>query len=179
MNSPNRQSSANKSLKSITITQERPDSPDALALVEQLDAYFATLYPVEARYGLSVTRLLEEQVAFFVLRVDGLPAGCGGVKYYGKAYAELKRMYVRPGYQGQGLGQMILAHLEDHARSLGIQIMCLETGVFQEAAIRLYEHMGYRERRPFGNYRAGPLNLFYDKSLVLHQTGEQHENGET
>ena len=157
-------------MKSITITQQRPDTPEAQALIEELETYLASLYPIEARYGLSVARLLEEQVAFFVLRVDHLPAGCGGVKFYGKAYAELKRMYVRPGYQGQGLGQMILAHLEEHARSLGIQIMRLETGIYQEAAIRLYERMGYRKRRPFGDYRAGPLNLFFEKSLALHQT---------
>ena len=158
-------------MKSITITQQRPDTPEAQALIEELETYLASLYPIEARYGLSVARLLEEQVAFFVLRVDHLPAGCGGVKFYGKAYAELKRMYVRPGYQGQGLGQMILAHLEEHARSLGIPIMRLETGIYQESAIRLYERMGYHQRPSFADYRAGPLNLFYEKPLALHQTG--------
>ena len=155
-------------MKSITITQQRPDTPEAQALIEELETYLASLYPIEARYGLSVARLLEEQVAFFVLRVDHLPAGCGGVKFYGKAYAELKRMYVRPGYQGQGLGQMILAHLEEHARSLGIPIMRLETGIYQESAIRLYERMGYHQRSSFGDYRAGPLNLFYEKALMGH-----------
>jgi putative acetyltransferase len=165
-------------LIAITITQERPDSPHAQALVEELEDYFATLYPLEARYGLSVARLLAEKVAFFVLRVDGLPAGCGGVKFYGKEYAELKRMYVRPDYQGQGLGQMILTHLEDHALSLGIPIMRLETGVYQEVAIRLYERMGYHLCHPFSDYLAGPLNLFYEKSLGLYPTGEQHKNSD-
>jgi GNAT superfamily N-acetyltransferase len=153
-------------LKSITISQERPDTPEAQALIDELETYLASLYPVEARYGLSVARLLEEQVAFFVLRVDGQPTGCGGVKFYGEAYAELKRMYVRPGYQGRGLGQMILAHLEEHACSLGILIMRLETGIHQEAAIQLYERMGYHQRPSFGDYRAGPSNLFYEKSLA-------------
>ena len=50
-------------------------------------------------------------------------AGCSGVKFYWKAYSELKRMYLRLVYQGQGQGQMTLAHLEDHAHSLGIPIM--------------------------------------------------------
>jgi GNAT superfamily N-acetyltransferase len=153
-------------MKAITITQERPDTPEAQALIDELDAYLASLYPVEARYGLSVARLLEEKVVFFVLHVDELPAGCGGVKFYGKSFAELKRMYVRPGYQGQGLGQMIMAHLEEHARSLGIPIMRLETGVYQEAAIRLYERMGYHQRLSFGDYQAGHLNIFYEKSIA-------------
>jgi GNAT superfamily N-acetyltransferase len=165
-------------MNAINITQERPDSREARVLIEELETYLAALYPVEARYGLSVARLLEEQVAFFVMRVDGLPTGCGGVKFYGKAYAELKRMYVRPDYQGQGLGQMILAHLEDHARSLGIPIMRLETGIYQEAAIRLYERMGYRQRPSFGDYRAGDLNLFYEKALAGHPAEEQLDHGD-
>ena len=165
-------------MKAISITQERPDSPEAQALVEELDAYFASLYPVEARYGLSVARLLEEKVSFFVLYVDGLPAGCGGVKCYELAYAELKRMYVRPGYQGQGLGQMILAHLEAYALNQGIPILRLETGIYQETAIRLYERMGYRQRPSFGDYRAGPMNLFYEKSLALNTPEEQPTHGD-
>jgi GNAT superfamily N-acetyltransferase len=165
-------------MKSITIRQERPDTREAQALIEELETYLASLYPVEARYGLSVARLLEEQVAFFVLRVDELPTGCSGVKFYGKAYAELKRMYVRPGYRGQGLGQMVLAHLEEHARSLGIPIMRLETGIYQEAAIRLYERMGYHQRPSFGDYQAGSLNLFYEKALAGHPAEVQPDNGD-
>jgi GNAT superfamily N-acetyltransferase len=165
-------------LNAINISQERPDSPEAQVLVEELETYFATLYPVEARYGLSVACLLSEKVAFFVLRVDGLPAGCGGVKFYGTAYAELKRMYVRPNYQGIGLGKKILVHLEAYTRHHGITTIRLETGIYQEAAIRLYQRMGYRQSAPFGDYQAGPLNLFYEKALAGHPAEVQPEHGD-
>jgi len=32
-----------------------------------------------------------------VIRDDGAPAGCGGIKLFGSQYGEIKRMYVRPG----------------------------------------------------------------------------------
>jgi len=35
-----------------TITAERPDSPDATALIEELEAYLTPLYPRESRHGL-------------------------------------------------------------------------------------------------------------------------------
>ena len=153
----------------ITITQERPDVPQAQELIEELENHLASLYPIEARYGLSVARLLADKVAFFVLRYDDLPIGCGGVKCFGKTYAELKRMYVSPSHQGVGLGKKILARLEAYASSQGISIMRLETGIYQVSAIRLYERMGYQKRAPFGDYEAGPYNLFYQKSIAKHK----------
>lgn len=154
-------------MNAIRITQKQPDTLEARALIEELEHHLASLYPIEARYGLSIQRLLKDKVAFFVLRYDELPVGCGGVKCFGKTYAELKRMYVRPSYQGIGLGKKIVAHLETHAFSKGISIIRLETGIHQESAIRLYEGMGYQKRAPFGNYEDGPFNLFYEKSIAL------------
>ena len=63
-----------------TITPERPDTVDAQALIAELESELAPLYPSESRHGYSVERLLVEAVAFFLMRKDGVPAGCGGVK---------------------------------------------------------------------------------------------------
>ena len=90
------------------ITAERPDTPDAAALIEELETHLASLYPSESRHGFSVERLLKEQVAFFVTRHDGIAAGCGGVKVFAGEYAEIKRMYVRPAFRGLGLGRSML-----------------------------------------------------------------------
>jgi hypothetical protein len=48
-----------------------------ITLISELEAHPEPLYPQESRHGLSVARLIEEQVAFFVIRHDGEPAGCG------------------------------------------------------------------------------------------------------
>ena len=93
------------------IVAERPDSADATALIAELDGYLEPRYPKESRHGFPVEQLLRESVAFFVLRHDGILAGCGGVKLFGSAYGEIKRMYVRPQFRGLGLGKLVLQHL--------------------------------------------------------------------
>jgi ribosomal protein S18 acetylase RimI-like enzyme len=110
--------------------------------------------------------LLAEQVAFFVIRVDEAPAGCGGVQLFGSDYAEVKRMYVRPQFRGQGLAKSMLDHLTEYARSRAAGRLRLETGIHQRAAIRLYEQTGFRRIPPFGEYRADPLSLFFEKPLA-------------
>lgn len=148
-----------------TITCERADSEAARELVEELEEHLGALYPAESRHGYSVDKLLQEGVAFFVIRVDGQPAGCGGIQIYGTEYGELKRMYVRPAFRGQGLGKRMLEHLADYARSHGITLLRLETGVHQREAIGLYERLGFRRIPPFGNYRDDPLSLFFERRL--------------
>ena len=148
------------------ITREGPDTADARALIEELDAHLAPQYPSASRHGYSVEKLLAEGVAFFVVRVDGTPAGCGGVHLEGTTYGELKRMYVRPAFRGLGLGALLIDHLAAYARERGIRLLRLETGIYQTAAIRLYERMGFRRIAPFGAYRPDPLSLCYEKRIV-------------
>src|SRR5829696_2897727 len=137
---------------SAMITAERPDSADAVALITELEAQLALLYPSESRHGLSVERLLAEAVAFFVLRSDGTPAACGGVKLFGSEYGELKRMYVREQFRGLGFGRLMLDHLADYTRAQGVALLRLETGIHQHAAIGMYERTGFYRIPPFGPY---------------------------
>jgi GNAT superfamily N-acetyltransferase len=147
------------------ISRERPDSPDARGLIADLDAEIEPLYARESRHGYSVDKLLAEGVAFFVVRHNGTPAGCGGVKVVDGEYAELKRMFVRPAFRGLGLAKALLEHLTAFARDSGVAVLRLETGIHQHAAIRLYEKAGFRQIPPFGNYFVDPVSLCYEKTL--------------
>ena len=151
---------------STIITPERPDSPDASMLITELEAQLEPLYPRASRHGLSVEQLLAEAVPFFLLRYQGIPAACGGIKLVGTEYGELKRMYVRPQFRGSGLGRLMLQHLADYARERGVGVLRLETGIHQRAAIGLYERMGFQRIPPFGAYKADPLSLFYEKRIM-------------
>lgn len=150
----------------VLISLERPDSDDARMLIDELESVLAPLYPQTSRHGYSVDQLIRQGVAFFVARRKGVPAGCGGVQFYGSEYGELKRMYVRPSFRGQGLARQILEHLEAYTRSQGISLLRLETGIHQKDAIRLYEGMGYRRIAPFGEYVDDPLSLFFEKRIA-------------
>jgi putative acetyltransferase len=148
-----------------TITQERPDTVDAQALIAELEGELAPLYPSESRHGYSVEQLLAEGIAFFLIRENDAPAGCGGVKFFGTEYGEIKRMYVRPQFRGLGLAKRMLNHLADYARSYGVGILRLETGIHQHAAIHLYEGTGFQRIPPFGEYKEDPLSRFYEKHI--------------
>jgi putative acetyltransferase len=144
------------------ITPERPDSLDAAALIAELEAHLASSYPSQSRHGYSVEKLLARGVSFFVVRVDDHPAGCGGVELVGAEYGEIKRMYVRPRFRGLGLAKLMVDHLVAHAKSRGVPLMRLETGIHQRAAIALYERMGFRPIPPFGDYTDDPLSRCYE-----------------
>ncbi len=148
------------------ISAERPDSADAVALITELEAHLDPLYPAKSRHGYSVQKLLDQGVAFFVLRADAAPAGCGGIQFFGTEYGELKRMYVRPRFRGRGFGKLLLGYLTDYARSQGVGLLRLETGIHQAPAIRLYEGFGFNRIPPFGSYVDDPLSIFYEKQVT-------------
>ena len=149
-----------------TITLEQADSPDAVALITELEDHLSPLYAVESRHGFSIERLLAENVAFFVLRSDGTAAACGGVKLYGGEYGEIKRMYVRPEFRGLGFAKLILNHLADYTQAQGVHVLRLETGIHQQEAVGLYESMGFYRIPPFGPYWDDPVSLCYEKQLT-------------
>ena len=151
---------------SSIVARERPDTLDAISLITELEAHLEPLYRRESRHGFSVDKLLAEDVAFFLLRADGTPAGCGGIQLVGSEYGEIKRMYVRPQFRGTGFGKLMLDHLAEYARSHGITLLRLETGIHQREAIGLYERMGFCRIPPFGPYTDDPLSRCYEKRLT-------------
>ena len=147
------------------IVAERPDSADAMALIAELEAVLAPQYAPESRHGFSVEKLLRQGVAFFVIRVDGAAAGCGGILMVGNDYGEVKRMFVRPQFRGLGLAQLMLDHLAAYCQQRGANVLRLETGIYQTEAIRLYERYGFVRIPPFGDYFEDPVSLCYEKRL--------------
>ncbi len=149
----------------VIITAERPDSADAVALISALETHLEPLYPRASRHGLSVQQLIEQAVAFFLLRADGEPAACGGLKLFGADYGEIKRMFVRPEFRRRGFAKAMLDRLAAHAQMHGISVLRLETGVHQREAIGLYERTGFRHIAPFGDYKEDPLSVFFEKHI--------------
>lgn len=150
----------------INIVEERPDSPDALELLTELDTHLTPhLYPPESRHAFSVEKLLRDGVAFFVTRYDDKPAGCGGLKLFGSEYGEVKRMFVRPNYRGLGLGKAMLDRLAAYTREHQAKVLRLETGIYQIEAVGLYERWGFQRRPPFGEYKEDPLSIYFEKFI--------------
>jgi GNAT superfamily N-acetyltransferase len=150
----------------ITIDEERPDTPEALQLIEELEAELHSFgYPAESMHGFSPDKLIREGVAFFLIRLDEQPVGCGAIKLFGAEYGEVKRMYVQPTVRGKGLAKAMLNKLSEHALQNNVQTLRLETGIYQVDAIRLYERCRFVRRPPFGEYWDDPLSVYFEKIL--------------
>jgi putative acetyltransferase len=144
-------------------------TPDAAALIAELDGVLGAVYEPEQRHGLSIEQVFGPRVRFFVARLDGEAVGCGAVALF-EDYAEVKRMYTRESVRGRGVGKALLARIEQEARAANRPILRLETGTLQAAAIGLYEGCGFKAREAFGHYARLPphriaTSLFYEKPL--------------
>lgn len=149
----------------MNITQESPNQADIIAMLGQLDAYCASLYPAESNHLMDIASLLEPGVVFLAARdAQARLLGCGAFVARGE-YAEVKRMMVDPASRGQGVGGRLLAEIARRAREAGFASLKLETGISQPEAIGLYERDGFVYRAPFGAYQIDPLSLFMEKPL--------------
>jgi putative acetyltransferase len=157
------------------IRRERPDQPEVMALLDELDRYLATLYAPEDNHILDVQALLAPEVAFYVAREETgshRPVGTAAYRRMngeaatgGQPYGEIKRMYVDPAYRGHRLAAKLLVALEDGLRADGYRLALLETGRHQAEAVRLYEREGYTPCAAFGGYPDNGLSVFYGKAL--------------
>ena len=148
------------------IRLESPDQPEVTELIGELDAYQSSLYPKESNHLLDLAALLRPTVLFAVARDPaGHALACGAIVVT-PAFAEIKRMFVRPVARGQGLGRALLGFLEAEAARHGCQRLMLETGVRQPEALRLYEGAGYTRRSRFGVYPDDRLSVFMEKPLT-------------
>jgi len=138
----------------MQITLERTTTPtdDVRALIAALNTELAQGYEPHQQHGLSLDKLFQPSIAFFVARAGSEAIGCGGVSF-DDGFAEVKRMYVRPDARGTGVAQAVLARLEQEAREKGYRHLMLETGDDLAAAHRLYERAGFRRCEVFGSYR--------------------------
>ena len=102
-------------------------------------------------------------------RVEGTPAGLGGIRHLGTEVAEVKSMYLAPAFRGRGLARTLLTELEGIAARHGCAAVRLDTSDYLTDAIGLYRAAGYREVPDYnGNPKA---SLWFERRLGGAQAG--------
>ncbi len=89
-----------------------------------------------------------------LLRYNGEPAGCGALRRFNRTTCEMKRLYVKPGFRGQGYGRKLAEELIRRAKEMGYSRMVLDTIRSMHMAIWLYTSLGFTEILP---YRYNPV----------------------
>jgi GNAT superfamily N-acetyltransferase len=153
----------------IAIVEVGTATRDARELTDELDLALDGPYSEDQHHGLDVEDLFQPHIRFFIAYLDGVAVGCGGVALF-EDYAEIKRMYARASVRGRGVARALLHRIEAATRDVGLAVLRLETGVFQQDALRFYERAGFRQRGPFGAYaempaRAIAASAFYEKPV--------------
>jgi GNAT superfamily N-acetyltransferase len=80
------------------------------------------------------------------MQQDAVAIGCILLRPLSQRHAsgEIKRLYVREDHRGQGVAQALLLALEQYACSHGMQWLYLDSKDDLQAALRFYQHSGYR-----------------------------------
>lgn len=94
-------------------------------------------------------------VLLVVADAAGEVVGTAAVRLLEPGLGELKRMWLRPAWQGRGLGRRLMDACLDEARRLGCRALRLDTQAKLEAAVRLYRAYGFSEVARYNdNHRA-------------------------
>lgn len=149
----------------ISVALESPRQSEVELLLQESDAYARALYPPESNHMVPLDELERPDVRFFVARDAGWAVGCGALFVAGQGTAEVKRMIVGASARGRGAGRALLQAIEAAARSAGVRVLQLETGIHNREALALYRRFGFRERPPFGSYAADAVSVFMEKAL--------------
>jgi GNAT superfamily N-acetyltransferase len=148
---------------------QRLDPHQAQAAYDFVGEYYRAMNVIARDDSAAFSReYFAPRAGFWLATLDGATAGCIALRVLAlpdstELDAEIKRMYVRPEFRGQGIAQQLLLHAERFAADVGYRSIYLDTALDMLAAARLYRASGYQ---PCSRYNDNPqAALFFRKEL--------------
>ncbi|MFN4144257.1 MAG: GNAT family N-acetyltransferase [Runella sp.] len=100
----------------------------------------------------------------WLLEIEGQWVGCAALWQLAPDTCEIKRMYVKPAYQGQGWGKKLLIRAIETAQSLGYKKVKLDTLRRLTPAVALYESFGFVQTTPY-NFNPEADVLYFEREV--------------
>ena len=100
----------------------------------------------------------------YLVYLNGELAGCVGMKPSDEQHAELKRLYVRPAFRGNNLGETLTRRIMEEAREAGYRALRLDTLPGLRTALALYRRLGFREIESYYDCLV-PGTIFMEREL--------------
>lgn len=108
--------------------------------------------------------------ALFLALWNGQPAGCVGVRHFENSTCEMKRLFVREAFKGQGIGKALARRAIEAGRELGYKRILLDTLAHMRTAIELYTSLGFH---PIAAYYDNPISDAVYLSMMLEEEGQK------
>ena len=75
--------------------------------------------------------------------------GCVALRPLGSTACEMKRLFVRPQFRGQGAGRVLVETVIREGKEIGYNLMRLDTLPCMTSALLLYESFGFKPIAPY------------------------------
>lgn len=79
----------------------------------------------------------------WVVSSDNLPIGCIAYRKKADGIGEVKRLYIKAEYRGNGISKELLKTVESYAKEQGCHTLFLDTRITLEPAVSLYRAFGF------------------------------------
>lgn len=149
----------------IVVSPADVDRVVASGLLAELDAELLSRYPGEPVNGIDPEEFRRADGYFVLAHAQAELAGCGAFRPYGPSTVEIKRMFVRRGLRGCGIGRIVLRALEAEAMHRGYAESILETAQRMPEAIALYRRCGYQVTEPYGPFIGSARSVCMRRTL--------------
>jgi ribosomal protein S18 acetylase RimI-like enzyme len=148
-----------------------PADPSALDVVRTLFTEYAAWLNIDLEFQ-HFERELEElpgayaapRGALLLAWIEDAAAGCVAMRPFELQVCEMKRLWVRPDFRGQGLGVALARAIMQQAVECGYRRMRLDTLPTMQSAQAIYASLGFRPIAPY--YRnPDPHTLYLEARL--------------